>query len=148
MSATTSYAQALNSRPSVVSSQRSEVGGQKPVTVDAEFLKAAQIAIAERDKFKAVSEAQAEALTAKDQQIAALRALLQIQESISTSWKNAATERKDAIQTDDKLIKFYDQRIIQLQDERDSARRSRSTWAVGGLVLGAALALFATKRQL
>jgi hypothetical protein len=106
------------------------------VLVDIEFLKAAEIAIADRDRLKVVSEGQAEALMAKDQQIAALRGLLQLEKQISTDWKEAATARKDALKTDDKLILTYDKRIAELQAERDASRRANKLWGFAGVVLG------------
>jgi hypothetical protein len=117
------------------------------ILVDAEFLKAAEIAIAERDKFKSQSEAKDEVITAKDQQLAAERRQLQLQTQISADWKEAATARKDALKVDDKLLIQYDKRVAELQAERDSARRSNKVWGAAGLVLGAALAIFSNGRN-
>lgn len=138
MSGTTAFAQSSNSPPSTASNQ-------KRVTVDEDFLKAAEKAIADRDRLQAVSEAQAEALTAKDAQIAALRSLLDVQRQISEDWKAAAMQRKDALATTDKLIATYDARVLQLEKDLGAARRSRNRWAVVGVVVGAALGLFAAK---
>jgi hypothetical protein len=115
------------------------------VVVDQEFLIEAEKAIADRQRLQAVTAAQAEALTAKDQQIAALRGLLQIQQQISADWKEAATARKDALKTDDKLILQYDKRVAELQAERDAAKRNGRLFAVGGFVFGVLAGVFAAK---
>lgn len=118
---------------------------QDRVTVTEAFLKEAEKAIADLERLRAVSAAQAEALTAKDAQIAALRSLLDVQRQISEDWKAAAMQRKDALATTDKLIATYDARILQLEKDLGAARRSRNRWAVVGVVVGAALGLFAAK---
>ena len=115
------------------------------MSVDEEFLKAAEKAILERDKYRAQSEAKDQIIASKDEQLAALRALLEIQKTISKDWQEAATARKDALKIDDKMFVLYEKRVLDLQAERDSARRSRNTWTIGGFVVGAALALFAQK---
>lgn len=111
--------------------------------VDQEFLKAAQLAIAERDLFKAKSEAQLEIIASKDAQINALKGLLDVQKLISKEWQESAVARKAVISIDDKLIAKYDNEIIQLRNDRDQARRANKYWGAGGFVLGAVLAIFA-----
>lgn len=134
---TTNFAQSSNSNPQTA----------KPITVDAEFLKAAQLAIAERDRYKAESDAKTEIIYAKDMQINALKGLLDVQKVISRDWQEAATARKSALAIDDKLILTYDKRIAELQAERDSARRNNKAWGVAGLVLGAGLVILAKGRN-
>jgi hypothetical protein len=136
-SVTTVYGQSSGSSQRPASSPK--------ILVDAEFLKAAEIAIAERDKFKSQSETKDEVITAKDAQINALRALLQLQTQISADWKEAATARKDALKVDDKLLLQYDKRVAELQAERDSARRNNKVWGAAGLVIGAAVAILANR---
>lgn len=107
--------------------------------VDAEFLKKVEIIIAERDKFKSTSEAQAEQISAQLDQINALRALLQIQKTISGEWQTAAEARKSALAIDDKLLAKYDQEVLRLRGERDSARSRHKWYAAGGFIFGALL---------
>lgn len=101
------------------------------------------MAIAERDLLKAKSEAQLEVIASKDAQINALKGLLDIQKLISQNWQEAATARKSALEIDSKLIRNYDQQIIELRNERDTARRNNKLFGVVGLAAGIGLALFA-----
>src|SRR5688572_10328907 len=98
------YPPSLASRPRTVTQQ-------KKISVDEDFLKAAELAIAERDKFKSQSEAKDEVIAAKDAQINALKGLLDIQKLISSEWQTAAGARKSALTIDDKLIAKYDTEI-------------------------------------
>ena len=119
--------------------------GQKRVLVDADFLRAAEIAIAERDKLRVQSEAKDEVIAGKDSQIAALRALLQLERDISKSWMESATARKNALTIDDRLIKQYDDQIGKLTTERDKARAANKWWGCAGMVLGALAGAAAAK---
>lgn len=116
---------------------------QKQILVDEEFLKAAQLAVAERDRYKAESDAKTEIINAKDAQINALKGLLDVQKAISANWQEAATARKSALAIDDRIILTFEKRVAELQAERDSARRNNKVWGAVGLVFGAGLALFA-----
>src|SRR5688572_5172108 len=103
VSATTASGQSLTSNPHLATRPRT-VTQQKKVTVDEEFLKAAELAIAERDRFKAESDAKTEVINAKDAQINALKGLLDVQKLISKEWQESAGARKAVISIDDKLI--------------------------------------------
>jgi hypothetical protein len=119
----------------------------KQVSVDEEFLKAAQLVIAERDKLQAVTRAQAEVILEQGKQNDALRALLDVQKIISQEWKTSATIRKDVITLDDKMIAKYDQEVLRLRGERDTARRANKYWALGGVVFGAVVARWASGKN-
>jgi hypothetical protein len=118
---------------------------KKQVLVDTEFLKTAEIALAERDRFKAESLAKDEVILAHLAQINALRGLLQIQTQISNDWKESATARKAVIATDDKIISLYDQQILKLNERVAKAESAKLKWGFAGTVLGAALVLLARK---
>jgi hypothetical protein len=116
---------------------------QQKILVDQAFLIEAEKAIADRQRLQAVTAAQAEIILAKDQQIAALRGLLQVQQQISQDWKSAATARADALKVDDRLLIQYDKRIAQLQSDLAAAKRNGRWVSAGAFVLGAALAVLA-----
>ena len=112
---------------------------QKQISVDEETLKAMRLALAERDKLRTESAAKSEIIAAQDEQISALRALLQIQKTIAGEWQTAAEARKSALSIDDKLIAKYDLQITELRTERDNARGRTKWYAAGAFVFGAVL---------
>jgi hypothetical protein len=109
----------------------------KKVTIDEEFLKAAEVAIADRRRLQEESRAKDELLTAKDSQIAALRALLALEKQTAKDWMEAALNRKEALRVDDKVIALYDQQILRLNERVASAERAKFRWGLIGVVIGA-----------
>lgn len=108
-------------------------------------MKAAQVALAERDLYRTQAEGLQEQVDAKDRQLAALRGLLQIQEQISKDWMEAALGRKQALQVDDKLIANYDQQIIKLTERAERAERSRWTYSIISFVIGVGVGNYARR---
>lgn len=102
-----------------------------------------QLALAERDRYKSESAAKSEIIAAQTDQLNALRALLQIQKSISSEWQTAAEARKSALSIDDKLLAKYDLEVATLRADRDAARKANKFWGVAGFAAGVILTLIA-----
>jgi hypothetical protein len=115
------------------------------IIVSEEFIKEAERNRAEKEKFKAESEAKTEIIVSQSAQIAALRGLLDVEKLISKDWKESALARKDVIKTDDKIIPMYEQQLLKLNERVAKAESAKLKWGFAGTVLGAALVLLARK---
>lgn len=107
-------------------------------------------ALAELEGRRAEVAALKETLAAKDKHIAALEGLVADQAKLIDLWRTAATERHAANDADARIeasyqesVKRYEAELERVRKERDSARRSRWLYALGGVVLGAALVVAA-----
>lgn len=111
-------------------------------------------ALVELDGCRATVAALKETLGAKDAHVKALEAALAGSEAALARWREAAESRSEANAADRGLQKSYESsiaayqlEIARLRQERDSARRSRFLWALGGAVIAVALVLGANGRD-
>jgi glutathione S-transferase len=93
-----------------------------------------------------------DALGAEQRRSEALEAAFAACERAAALWKQAAAERRDANVLDSALQKSYEESVTRYKEElervrkeRDSARRSRWTFATVALVLGVAIGVVAAK---
>lgn len=111
---------------------------------------AIQKALEELKGRRAEVEALKAAVGARDERIKGLVDIIADQDRIIALWKEAAGARGEANAADAKIeasyeasVKQYEAELARVRQERDSARRSRWLWALGGAVVGV-LAVFAS----
>ena len=117
------------------------------VPVSEEFLKAAELAIAERDHLKVTVELKDQQIAALKDQIGALNGLAQIQSARAEAWAKAATERTTALASDDKVFRIQGEEITRLRTERDKARSAQKVWGFGGVIIGVTLGILSQRRN-
>ena len=124
----------------------------KNATVDDGLLKALEIALAKLASAEQVNSLQREQIDALQAKITALEGLVEVHKEIAATYKKAAEERATANSLDERRIALYESSLLDFREntkrliaERDSARRSRNTWAAVGFVLGAAATAYLKK---
>lgn len=135
-----SYAQSSDLKKSPASTQNDKV------VVDAEFLKEAQKAFADRDRLKAENAAKDDLLASKDSQIASWKGLYEAEKVISGNWKESATARKSALVTDDRIMTLYEKRNATLEADLSKANKNKIVWGVVGFGVGIALGVYANRQ--
>jgi hypothetical protein len=132
-------------------STASAFAGSATSQSDAEAVAIAK-ALAELEGRRAEVAALKEVVKAKDTHIAALERLIEQQTKIIAEWRTAAEARAVANDVDARLeasyqesVKRYEAELARVREERDSARRSRFTWAAVALVVGAVVGFVAAR---
>ena len=123
-----------------------------PATANSELLKALEKAVLEAEGLRKVNSLQRYQLDALEAKIRALEGLVAIERQRAEAYRAAAAERATANALDDKRVALFEESLKQFQselsrvrDERDRARGRNKWYAVGGFVIGAALALLGAK---
>lgn len=114
--------------------------------------RAIEQALAELAARRKEVEALRASVGARDDRIAVLERIVADQDKLVQLWKTAAEARAVANDVDARLeasyqesVKRYQEEIARVREERDSARRSRFTWAAVALVVGAVVGFVAAR---
>lgn len=118
----------------------------RQVTVPESFIIEAEKVAAERDHLRVTVGLKDEQIAALKDQIGALNGLAQIQTERAEALLKAAQERSAALLVDDKRIALYEADVTRLRSERDKARAGQKWFGAVGLILGAALGYYGTRR--
>lgn len=113
-------------------------------TVSDQLLKDYELALIEVEKLRNQVAGKDEIIRLKDEEIAARKAIDDINRQRIQALLDAVKERTTANALDDRRVALFEQsltefkaELLRVRNERDSARRRNKFFAVGGFILGA-----------
>jgi hypothetical protein len=142
---------ALASSASVYGQQNYSQRASQPTNAQRasdQLLKDYEIALLEVERLRAQLSGKDEIIKLKDEEIAARKAIDEINRQRIQALLDAVKERTTANTLDDKRIALFEDSLNQfkaelskVRAERDKARKQRSIFAIGGVIVGGFLAL-------